>query len=246
MPRFSRNTGICICASFFSGSLRDEIKLNCTPRKAGSSHLKPIKPISRVNLVLTYLIRNSSLLLLLLKELFLVPKFYHCHQESQYEMLSINVVTFCWSWNVNITRFNLIFLLSCSEWCTACKWFWSWGLNNWRWIEKDGYENHTMMMMAIMIMNIRTKGISFGLATDGCTISHLVKLSSCNSRFRGKILSVIAQQIDSDHPWAILLFYDTHDISIWCNISRYFHDIFQPVNWSKICLVSTKICPGSI
>ena len=37
-----------------------------------------------------------------------------------------------------------------------------------------------------------------------------------------------------------------HDISIWCNISRYFYDIFQAVNWSKICLVSTKICPGSI
>ena len=51
------------------------------------------------------------------------------------------------------------------------------------------------------------------------------------------------------HPWAILFFTIHtifHDISIWCNISRYFHDIFQAVNWSKICLVSTKICPGSI
>ena len=36
-----------------------------------------------------------------------------------------------------------------------------------------------------------------------------------------------------------------HDISIWCNISRYFHDIFQALNWSKICVISSKICPGS-
>ena len=37
-----------------------------------------------------------------------------------------------------------------------------------------------------------------------------------------------------------------HDISIWCNISRYFHDIFQKLNWSKICVISPKICPGSV
>ena len=37
-----------------------------------------------------------------------------------------------------------------------------------------------------------------------------------------------------------------HDISIWCNISRYFHDIFQALNWSKKCVISSKCCPGSI
>ena len=162
MPRLSRNTGICSHASFFSGSWRDEIKLNC-------SHIFDTELFTAFAAVW-------------------FPKFDHCHQESQYEMLSTNVVTFCWSGNVNIARFNLIFLLSCCKWCTAWKGSWLWGLNNWRWIEKDGYDNDTMVMMAIMIMNIRTKGISFGLATDGGTISHLVKFSSCNSRFRVKIL----------------------------------------------------------
>ena len=150
MPRLSRNTGICSHASFFSGSWRDEIKLNC-------SHIFDTELFTAFAAVW-------------------FPKFDHCHQESQYEMLSTNVVTFCWSGNVNIARFNLIFLLSCCKWCTAWKGFWSEELNS---------------------MNIQTKGISFGLATDGSTISHLVKFSSCNSRFRGKILSELAQLTDA-------------------------------------------------
>ena len=46
-----------------------------------------------------------------------------------------------------------------------------------------------------------------------------------------------------DHPWAILLF---QNISIWCNISRYFHNICQALNWSKMCVISSKIFPRSV
>ena len=131
MPRLSRNTGVCSHASF--SQAHEEMKsssiVQCTTRRTStsSSHLKLIKPILGENLDLTHLIQNSPLLLLLLEELHLVPIFDHCHQESQYEMLPSYVVTFCWSWNVNIARFNLIFLLSCCKWCTAWKGFWSWG-----------------------------------------------------------------------------------------------------------------------
>ena len=51
------------------------------------------------------------------------------------------------------------------------------------------------------------------------------------------------------HPWAILFFYDTNNISRYFNMMQYiaiFSLYFLVLNWSKICVISFKICPWSV